>query len=573
MPALPPRRRCIAVGIARLGFALMLAAIAVAGHAGPMGPVHDDGKAFGESLKPNVAVQSRTAPDADRVPGFTPAPPQASYYSDPSSLAPAAAAAAPSSTGYQAVTTSMGSRATFAKVDLDAVVAPGKAVAADPTSYVSGFGATGTPGNCHPLPGGSASPGTYEQRCNAGYTAGPPVDHSCAIPVVPQFATDYKYECSELNAAFNGTDDCAIYPIGGICTYAGTRPGRCLVYFGPPSYGCAEPGEPITELSCSAPVPGGSLLGGGMTYTGSVNDVSACAAWSGDASCLAAADICTDSTPVTRMVGGVSVTQPCWAFSRTYSCTPPLAAASDCGQLDTLGCTFEREECITGEMPCLTVDRIYRCPLPPAANGATQICDGDVFCLDGKCDTIDRTPNTEFKDAAVALNAMSQAGKEFDPANLTLFKGNRMTCSKVIFGITNCCVPRGFPLLGSCNADDRALKVQVEKGLCATIGTYCTSKVLGICLAKKEAHCCFLSKISRILQEQGRPQIGKPWGDPKTEKCLGFTIDEFSHLDLSRMDFSEVYAEFTDAAKLPDELATATTMQTKITDYFSAHHP
>jgi conjugal transfer mating pair stabilization protein TraN len=73
----------------------------------------------------------------------------------------------------------------------------------------------------------------------------------------------------------------------------------------------------------------------------------------------------------------------------------------------------------------------------------------------------------------------------------------------------------------------------------------------------------------RILQEQGRQQLNKPWGKPKTEQCLGFTIDEFARLDLSRMDFSEVYAEFTDAARLPDELQATQDIQQKIEDYYA----
>ena len=82
-------------------------------------------------------------------------------------------------------------------------------------------------------------------------------------------------------------------------------------------------------------------------------------------------------------------------------------------------------------------------------------------------------------------------------------------------------------------------------------------------------HCCFESKLSRILQEQGRQQLNKPWASPKTEQCLGFTIDEFARLDLSKMDFSEVYDEFTSAAKLPDELQTATDIQQKIEAFYA----
>ena len=71
------------------------------------------------------------------------------------------------------------------------------------------------------------------------------------------------------------------------------------------------------------------------------------------------------------------------------------------------------------------------------------------------------------------------------------------------------------------------------------------------------------------LQEQGRKQLPKPWDKPKEEQCEGFTLDEFARLDLSRMDFSEVYAEFTDAARLPDELETSILIQQKIEDYYA----
>ena len=556
--------------------ALMLAVASLGGGshaASPTQAAKTDGKAFGAGLRPRAAAEATTTPTAARVPGYSATtPPQASYYTNPNAIAPAAAAATSSSAGYQAVTSSMASRATFNRVDLDATVARGKTVSADPMTYTSGFAAGGVPGSCVALPPGGGSPGTYEATCNAGYVAAPPVQHVCAIPLTHQFTTANRYECSDLNASFNRTDDCGVFQAAetaGQCRDTGSRPGRCLQMG---RYGCVEPGEPIRQLSCSVIVPGGRLLGTATTYTGSTPDDTACATWRSDANCTPDPDVCTDSTPTTRVISGVSVTKPCWAWSRTYNCSSVLPTPqSDCSSLPR-GCVFDREVCITGETPCLTVDRVYKCPLPPAPASNTQyICGDDLYCLNGECETIDRVPNTEFKDAAVALNAASEAGKEFDPNNLTLFKGTRSTCSKAIFGTTNCCVPRGFPVIGACSAAEKALAKQQNKGLCAYVGTYCSHKVLGVCTQKKEAHCCFLSKISRILQEQGRAQLPKPWDNPKDEKCLGFTLAEFARLDLSRMDFSEVYAEFTGAARLPDELATATAMQAKITNYYATH--
>jgi conjugal transfer mating pair stabilization protein TraN len=128
-----------------------------------------------------------------------------------------------------------------------------------------------------------------------------------------------------------------------------------------------------------------------------------------------------------------------------------------------------------------------------------------------------------------------------------------------------------FLTLFACSQDEMKLDIRDRMGFCHKVGTYCSSSFLGICKTKRTAYCCFESKLSRILQEQGRIQLGKPWGAPKREQCHGFTLDEFARLDLSVMDFREVYAEFVDAARLPDEVETMTQIQQKIEDYYDLH--
>ena len=225
---------------------------------------------------------------------------------------------------------------------------------------------------------------------------------------------------------------------------------------------------------------------------------------------------------------------------------------------------------------------MYECPIPGGESTVTQsVCDGDVYCIDGSCETIERTANDEFKEAATALHAMDEARGQFDPETLTLFKGSRETCSSKVFGILNCCKGKGFPLIPGvsllvalgCDREEILLHERDAQGLCAYVGTYCSSKFLGVCTTKRKAYCCFESKLSRILQEQGRKQLPKPWAKAKEEQCAGFTLDEFARLDLSQMDFSEVYAEFTEAARLPDELETSALIQQKISDYYERSGP
>ncbi|MGB7404709.1 MAG: conjugal transfer protein TraN, partial [Pacificimonas sp.] len=162
---------------------------------------------------------------------------------------------------------------------------------------------------------------------------------------------------------------------------------------------------------------------------------------------------------------------------------------------------------------------------------------------------------------------------------LTLFTGERNTCSRPVFGLIDCCRGKSFPLIPGasllvslgCDSAEVELHQKDSQGLCAYVGSYCSAKTLGICTKKRKAYCCFESKLSRILQEQGRPQISKPWDKPKPETCDGFTAEEFAQLDLSRMDFSEVYAEFTAAARLPEELETVEAMRAKIIRYYDTN--
>lgn len=537
-----------------------------------------DGKAFGKDVGAAAQSAVTTQPTADRVPGFSGTPSQSSYFDDPKAMEQAAASQASSSTGYQTMRDSMDRRATFNKVDLDATIARSKTISEDPLSYTSGMGVTGTQGRCVPLPPSSGTAARYKATCNTGYTVDSSTQ-SCTVTLQASVTTvtDYLYYCTDTYG------ECDAFQVP-TCQHTGVHPGKCLqgvdTYYG---FKCFEPGDPVDEYTCSAPIAGETPV---RTSTRQVvtttKDESQCATLAADGNCTNPVETCTDSDPTTRTIDGVAVTQPCWAWRRDYQCNR-YSPAQDCDTLaSTPGCTLEQEYCITDETPCRTFERVYDCPVPDQPQDPNQyICDGDVYCIDGSCETIDRQPNDEFKDAVVALNAMDQARREFDPDTLTLFKGTRETCSSKVFGILNCCKGKGFPLIPGiqllvalgCSREELLLHEKDVQGLCAYVGTYCSSSFLGVCLTKKKVYCCFESKLSRILQEQGRAQLPKPWAKPKVETCAGFTIDEFARLDLSRMDFSEVYAEFTDAARLPDELQAATQIQQKIEDYYARANP
>jgi conjugal transfer mating pair stabilization protein TraN len=102
-------------------------------------------------------------------------------------------------------------------------------------------------------------------------------------------------------------------------------------------------------------------------------------------------------------------------------------------------------------------------------------------------------------------------------------------------------------LLQGCDQEDMETGMLRGSGMCHEVGTYCTAKILGICIQKAKGHCCFNTKLGRIIQEQGRPQLKSfnavDWGTPKQPYCRGFTPEEFQALDFSKIDLSEYYAE------------------------------
>ncbi len=538
-----------------------------------------DGKTFGRDKATTAQGAATTAPDASRVPNFGGVPSQSGYFDDPDRMAREAASQATSNTGYKTMRDSMDHRARFAPVDLDAAIARSKTISNDPLPYASGMAVGGTQGRCVPLPQPSASPGSYQASCNTGYKL-EDYPASCSIPLVTSITTvfDYHYNCTV--GGVEGQANCSLLPAPS-CQQTGSHPGACVTW-GTDASGnpvCTVPGASVAEHTCNAPVSGIALAA--LTthqVATSRRDETQCLPYSGNTMCFSQGDTCTDSSPETRTIGGIDVTAPCWAWKRDYQCYR-YVPMQDCDTLAASpGCTVSSEKCITEESPCRTFERVYTCPLPPEPTGKQQfICDGDVYCIDGSCEKIEREANDEFKDAVVALNSLAQAKREWDPATLSLFKGTRETCASKVFGILNCCKGKGFPLIPGiqllvalgCSREEMLLHERDVQGLCAYIGTYCSSSFLGVCLTKRKVYCCFESKLSRILQEQGRAQLGRPWGAPKTESCAGFTIDEFARLDLSKMDFSEVYAEFTQAARLPDELQAATQIQQKIEDYYA----
>ena len=96
----------------------------------------------------------------------------------------------------------------------------------------------------------------------------------------------------------------------------------------------------------------------------------------------------------------------------------------------------------------------------------------------------------------------------------------------------------------SCRAEDQRVAMMKGARLCKYLGTVCTNTTPGLgCTETEERYVCFNSRLARILNEQGRAQLGRGWGTPLEPDLRGFTAEELGSLNFSQMDLSEFVAD------------------------------
>lgn len=101
----------------------------------------------------------------------------------------------------------------------------------------------------------------------------------------------------------------------------------------------------------------------------------------------------------------------------------------------------------------------------------------------------------------------------------------------------------------ACDEEDHNVSGRKRAGLCYMYGSPDCVKKWSVgfasgCEQLQHNHCCFNSKLARIINEQGKPQLGISLSD-----CSGFTFDQFTKLDFSRIDLSEFVNDILTEAK------------------------
>lgn len=265
--------------------------------------------------------------------------------------------------------------------------------------------------------------------------------------------------------------------------------------------------------------------------------------------------ICVDDSRK-KNINGKTVKRPCWKESISFLYQFP--SNNNCNFLKAKNCEQISQECIQyHESICTQWQLTFRC------NEKIKLA-SIPFDYDPSEETFEYVPNQSFSEVAAKLAVFDEAKKEMekskvmDVTKLEIFKGKRTSCSKNVVDnlMYDCCFSySGIAKqigLSKCNADEISLAEMREQGLCHYVGSY-EEKFLDLWKSRDEhVFCCFPSRLSRIVQEEGRKQLGIDWGKPKKPNCRGFISEELSRLDFSKMDLSEISKDF--VKKLPDDM-------------------
>lgn len=273
----------------------------------------------------------------------------------------------------------------------------------------------------------------------------------------------------------------------------------------------------------------------------------------------------------------VQVNEQCTSLSctRSYLCIDPSRQIDGCGAYrSSPSCALQGSACLLSNEAgqCFTRQETYACTTQTTREGCAEermetLCPQTpegIRCLDpNECADTTSTPNSGFPLAASQMGALASVENDHTAAEpVIIFTGSRELCRKTVSGgVTRNCCALDEALIG-CNAQEEQLQGRRNAGQCREVGTYCSREVsLGftdVCMERSTSFCCFSSKLTRIIQEQGRGQLGIGWGSTQSPDCRGLTVEELQRINFEAIDFSEYYADIMAAPPDPNQLTTQT---------------
>lgn len=99
--------------------------------------------------------------------------------------------------------------------------------------------------------------------------------------------------------------------------------------------------------------------------------------------------------------------------------------------------------------------------------------------------------------------------------------------------------------LASCSQEEQLLALHRGANLSTEINKYCSQRVpiVGTCVEWTTEFCSFTSVMFRLINIQGKAQLGKPLAG-----CAGLAIEDLNRIDFTKIDFSEMTQPMIDSA-------------------------
>lgn len=283
------------------------------------------------------------------------------------------------------------------------------------------------------------------------------------------------------------------------------------------------------------------------------------------------------SKEATKVIQGIPVTRSCWEKEASFLCGGGTET-NTCQTYRNQGCEQVGSICKNhNDSGCILYQQTFRCPIKQCTDVGT-ICNGETYCLSGDCVKQQKQADPDFQKGVTGLSVVNAAAKDYavNPgAQFPIFSGQVKTCNKDLLNFANCCSDSGWGVdlhLAQCDQEAKDLGQAKEKGLTIYVDSD-DNCILGLCSHKKR-YCVFPSKLARIIQENGRrDQLHVPFGNYDHPDCRGLTPDEFSKLDLSKINFSEVYADITKKAQIEDQTKLNDRVKAKMTEWAKEKTP
>jgi conjugal transfer mating pair stabilization protein TraN len=102
-----------------------------------------------------------------------------------------------------------------------------------------------------------------------------------------------------------------------------------------------------------------------------------------------------------------------------------------------------------------------------------------------------------------------------------------------------------FQSVTACSEDEMMFQMHKGANLVVYVRDECSSRILGSCVERQEHYCSFNSVLAKIINVQGKAQLGLDFND-----CSGLTIEQVSNLDFTTMDLSEFTGQVLEQANI-----------------------